>query len=183
MRGVEGKTGKHTFSFSYVLLILTVVTYLGSWIYASYSAEWRARKDIPQIDPILKIIKGLKQYQKINARFPASFEEVETAIWKHPTRPEYGSNGHSLVLRNYYYLYTFVNPTRCTIWAIPVGDHTDESNTYFLILTAEDREKWKGPALQLQEAAAISGTPSYAQLAMLGMIKQENPQPVRRAAR
>lgn len=183
MRGVEGKTGKRRFSFSYVLLILSVLSYVSASIYSSYAAEWRARKDVPQIDPILKIIKGLKQYQKLKARFPTSFDEVETAIWKHPTKPDYGANGRSIVLQNYYYLYTFVSSSRCTIWAIPVGEHTDESNTYFLILAAEDREKWKGPALELKEAATISGTPSYVQLSMLGMIKQENLQPVRRDTR
>jgi len=56
---------------------------------------------------------------------------------------------------------------------IPVGQHTEEANTYFLILTPDDREKWKGPPLDLKEAAAISGTPTYTQLAILGMIKQD----------
>ena len=50
---------------------------------------------------------------------------------------------------------------------------------YFLVLTPTGREKWKGPALQLKEAATISGTPTYAQLAILGMVKQD-PLPQRR---
>src|SRR5229473_788652 len=173
MRGVEGKTGKHRFGFSYALLALALVTYLGAWAYSSYAAEWKSKAQVPRIDPILKIIKDLRQYQKIKATFPPNFNELEAAIWKHPNPPNYGAYGRSLVLSNYYYFYTWVSPTRCTLWAFPVGPHTGEANTYFLVLTPDDREKWKGPALDLKEAAAISGTPTYAQLAMLGMIKQD----------
>jgi len=174
MRGVEGKAGKRRFGFSYALLVLSFVTYLGLWAYSSYAAEQRAKADVPRIDPILKVIKGLRQYQRINATFPPSFSEVEAVVWKHPNPPNYAANGHSLVLGNYYYFYTWVSPTRSTLWAIPVGPHTQEANSYFLILTPDDREKWKGPALELKEAATISGTPTYAQLGIMGMIKQDS---------
>jgi hypothetical protein len=180
MRGVEGKTGKHRFGFSYALLALAVATYLGVWAYSSYAAEWKAKAEAPRIDPILKVIKDLRQYQKIKATFPPSFNEVEAAIWKHPNPPNFGAGGRSLVLSNYYYLYTFVSPTRCTLRAIPVGPHTEEANSYFLVLTPDDREKWKGPALELKEAATISGTPTYAQLGIIGMVKQDSLPPKRR---
>jgi|SRR6267142_1959196 len=173
MRGVEGKVGKRRFGFSYGLLLIAIVTYLGTWGYSSYAAEWKARADVPQIDSILNIIKGLRQYQKVNATFPPSFNEVEATIWKRPNPPSYGVGGRSVVIRNYYYLYTFINPTQCTLWVLPVGHHTEEANSYFLVLTPDEREKWKGPTLDLKEAAAIAGTPTYAQLALLGMIKQD----------
>jgi hypothetical protein len=173
MRGVEGKTGKHRFGFSYALLALAVVMYLGVWAYSAYAEEWRAKADVPKIDPIFKIIKGLRQYQKMKATFPPSFNEVEANVWKHPSPPAFGLSGRSFVVGNYYYLYTFVSPTRCTLWAIPVGPHIEEANSYFLVLTTDDREKWKGPSLDLREASAISGAPTYTQLAMLGMIKQD----------
>jgi len=172
MRGVEGKTGKNRFGFSYCLLVLAVLIYFGTWAYSAYAAEWRAKSEIPKIDPVLKIIKGLRQYQKIKATFPNSFDEVEATVWKHPNPPPYGLGGRSVVLRNYYYLYTFISPTRSTVWAIPVGPKPEEANTYFLILTPDDREKWKGPAFDLKEVAVISGTPTYSHLALLGMIKQ-----------
>jgi len=174
MRGVEGKTGKRGFGFSYGLLLISVIAYLSAWGYSSYAAEWRAKATVPQIEPILAIIKGLRQYQKSQATFPNSLIEVEASVWKHSNPPSYGVGGRSIVLRNYYYLYTFMNPTRCTLWAVPVGPSTEEANSYFLILTPDDREKWKGPALDLKEAAALSGTPSYTQLALLGMIKQDS---------
>jgi hypothetical protein len=180
MRGVEGKTGKNRFGFSYALLALAGVTYLGVWAYSSYAAEWKAKAEAPRIDPILKVIKDLRQYQKIKATFPSSFNEVEAAIWKHPNPPNLGAGGRSLVLSNYYYFYTFVSATRCTLWAIPVGPHTEEANSYFLVLTPDDREKWKGPALELKEAATISGTPTYAQLGIIGMVKQDSLPPKKR---
>jgi hypothetical protein len=173
MRGVEGKTGKARFGFSYALMALAALVYLGALAYSSYAAEQKAKADTPKIDPVLKIIKGLRQYQKNKATFPPGFNEVEATVWKHPNPPAYGLNGRTVVLLNYYYFYTFISPTRCTLWMVPVGPHTEESNTYFLILTPDDREKWKGPPLDLKEASAITGTPTYAQLAMLGMIKQD----------
>lgn len=179
MRGVEGKTGKRSFGFSYALLAFAVVAYLGTWAYSSYAAEWKAKAQTPRIDPILKIIKDLRHYQRIKATFPQSFTDVEIAIWKHPKRPDYGAGGRSLVVSNYYYLYTWVSPTRCTLWAIPIGPRAEEAASYFLVLTPTDREKWKGPALHLKEAATISGTPTYAQLGILGMVKQD-PLPQRR---
>jgi hypothetical protein len=176
MRGVEGKTGKRRFGFSYVLLPIAIVTYLGTWIYSSYASEWRAKTQTPRIDPILKIIKDLRRYQRINATFPQDFNQLETAMWKHANPPEYGADSRSLVVSNYYYFYTLVSPTRCTLWAIPIGPHTGEANSYFLVLTPTDREKWKGPPLQLKEAAVISGTPTYAELGIVGMVRQDSPQ-------
>jgi hypothetical protein len=174
VQGVKGKTRQRRFGISYFLLVVALVTYLGVWGYSVLAADWKAKADIPNIDPVLTIIKGLRQYQKINATFPQTFDQVETQIWKHARPPEFGATGHSLVLKNYYYLYTFVSPTRGTLWAIPVGPRAGEASTYFLILTPTEREKYKGPPLDLKEAGAITGTPTYAQLGMLGMIKQES---------
>jgi len=173
MRGVEGKTGKHRFGFSYALLALMLLIYLGSWAYSAYAAEWRAKSQIPRVDPVLKIIKGLRQYQHDKVRFPPSFNEVEASYWKHPNPPAYGNSGRTVTVQNYYYYYTFLTPTRCSLWMIPVGPHIEESNSYFLILSPDDRRKWKGPAFSVKEAAAISGTPTYAELALLGMIEQD----------
>jgi hypothetical protein len=173
MPGVKGNIGKRRFGIAYILLMVAAVTYLGVWGYSALAADWKAKANIPKIDPILTIIKGLRQYQKINATFPQTFNEVETKVWKHARPPEFGANGHSLLLKNYYYLYTFISPTRCTLWAIPVGPRAGEASTYFLILTPTDREKYKGPPLDLKEASTITGAPTYAQLGLLGMIRQE----------
>ena len=173
MDGVKGKTHRRRFGISYVLLIVAVVTYFGVWGYSVFAADWKAKAGIPKIDPILTIIKGLRQYQKINATFPQTFDDVEARVWKHAVPPEFGANGHSLVLKNYYYLYTYISPTRCTLWAIPIGPRAGDASSYFLILTPTEREKYKGPPLDLKEAGAITGTPTYAQLGILGMIRQE----------
>ncbi len=173
MRGVEGKEGKRRFGFSYILLVLAVLVYLCVWGYSVFAAEWKAKAEVPQIDPILQIIKGLRQYQSVNAQFPQTFNQVEAVVWKHPNPLDYGAGGHSLVIKNYYYYYTSISPTRCTLWAIPIGSHAGEASSYFLILTPTDREKFKGPPLDLKEVSSISGAPTYTQLAMLGMIKQD----------
>ena len=174
MQGVQGKTRKRRFGISYLLLVVSVVTYFSVWGYSVLAADWKAKASVPKIDPILTIIKGLRQYQKIHATFPQTFNQVETQVWKHARAPDFGANGQSIVLKNYYYLYTFINHTRCTLWAIPVGPRAAEASTYFLILTPTDREKYKGPPLDLKEASTITGTPTYAQLAILGMIRQES---------
>jgi hypothetical protein len=173
MQGVKGKTHKRRFGISYLLLVVAVVTYFGVWGYSVFAADWKAKASVPRIDPVLTIIKGLRQYQKINATFPQTFNEVETQVWKHARPPDFDANGHALLLKNYYYLYTFISPTRCALWAIPVGSRASEESSYFLILTPTDREKYKGPPLDLKEASTITGAPTYAQLGMLGMIRQE----------
>ena len=173
MRGVERKEGKRRFGFSYILLVVAILTYLCVWGYSAFAADWRAKADIPQIDPILKIIKGLRQYQSINATFPQTFNQVEASVWKHAVPPDYGAGGRSLVIKNYYYFYTWIDPNRCTLWAVPIGPHVGEASSYFIVLTPTDREKFKGPPLDLKEASTISGTPTYSQLAMLGLIKQD----------
>src|ERR1700752_337983 len=121
MRGVEGKEGKRRFGISYVVLVLAIVTYLCTWGYTVFAAEWKARSETPQIDPVVKIILGLRQYQQNTASFPQSFNQVEEQVWRHPKPPPYGANGHTFVLRNYYYLYSLISPTRCSLWAIPIG--------------------------------------------------------------
>ena len=177
MRGVEGKEGKRRFGFSYVILVLAILTYLCAWGYSVFASDWKAKSDVPQIDPILTIIKGLRHYQQVHATFPQNFDQVEAEFWKHPHPPPYGSGGHSVVTKNYYYFYTWISPTRCSLWAIPLGAHNSESNSYFLVLTPNDREKFKGPPLDLKEASTITGVPTYTQLAILGMIKQDDPAP------
>ena len=135
MRGVEGKEGKRRFGFSYVLLVLAILTYLCAWGYSVFAADWKAKAEIPQIDPILKIIKGLRQYQQTTASFPQTFDQVESQVWKHANPPSYGSGGHTLVLKNYYYFYTWISPTRCTLWAIPLGSRASEASVSIDVTT------------------------------------------------
>jgi hypothetical protein len=171
VQGVEGKTGNRRIGFSYILFIISIVGYVVALGYSALASDWKAKAAMPQIDPILAIIKDLRQYQTINASFPQSFDQMEATRSK-PSK--YGTATRSLVVKNYYYLYTFIEPDRCTLWAIPIGPRASEASSYFLILTPTDREKFKGPPLDLKEVGAITGTPTYAQLGLLGMIKQES---------
>ncbi len=180
MRGVEGKEGKRRFGISYVILVLAILVYLCTWGYTVFAAQWKVRSEEPQIAPIVKIIGGLRQYQQTSGSFPPTFTQVEEAVWKHPKPPPYGSAGHTLVLKNYYYLYSFVRPARCTLWAIPVGPRAKEASSYFLVIAPAERKKFKGPALDLKQASTISGEPTYTELAMLGMVQQDDPQPKKR---
>jgi|SRR5215831_4542281 len=179
MRGVEGKEGKRRFGISYIVLGLGIVTYLCVWGYTVFASEWKERSEEPQIAPIVKIIRGLRQYQQNTASFPPTFNQVEAEVWKHPNPPPYGSGGHTLVLKNYYYLYSLISPTRCTLWALPVGTRAKEASSYFLVIAPKERKKFKGPALDVKQASTITGEPTYTQLAMLGMIQQNDP-PLRR---
>jgi hypothetical protein len=47
MRGVEGKEGKRRLGFSYILLVVAIVTYLCTWGYSVFAADWRAKADVP----------------------------------------------------------------------------------------------------------------------------------------
>src|SRR5438132_12175750 len=99
---------------------------------------------------------------------------------KNPKHPSYVTVWLTLVIKNYYYLYPWISPMRCTLWAIPLGAHASEASSYFLILTPADREKFKGPPLDLKEASTLTGAPTFTQLAMLGLLKQDSPPQTKR---
>ena len=177
MRGVEGKSGTRYFSASYILAIIGVVFYLGAWGYSAYSADFADRGAHPRLDAITTLIKGAQSYYTRTGSYPENFYKIEDLVWKHGAMPDYGERGVTLEYKNYYYLYTRAEDHVATLWAIPIGKYREEAPTYFVILRSpksdQPVEKWKGAALNMEEAAKISGAPTFNQLGVLGMTRME----------
>jgi hypothetical protein len=120
-----------------------------------------------------QIVKGLRSYHHQVGRFPQSFVELEARVWRHTRTPNFGDDGCSLSMANYYYLYYAVDASACTLWAIPVNKRREEGSTFFLALSPEIARRWKGAPLALDEIEKLPALPNPAQLAPLGLTEQQ----------
>lgn len=131
--------------------------------------QWREQAPRLAVD---SLVKALKAHHKQTGRFPADFRELEARVWKHKTQPDYGVDGRSFSVANYYYLYHFVDGSACTIWIIPIGPRRDEGSTHFLLLSPTSLRRWRGAPLSLDEARKLPGVPQYREMGLLGMTEQ-----------
>ena len=159
------------FRFTYFFLGFWILAVIGSYLYALWttSQQEKALQPRPAVD---QIIKALRTYQHQSGRFPENFVELETRVWRHSRQPNFGENGRSLSMANYYYLYYAVDPGTCTFWAIPINKRREEGSTFFLALSSETVRRWKGAPLALDEIKRLPAVPEPAQLALLGLIEQ-----------
>lgn len=157
-----------------VTLLLLVLTGL-AWGYSAY--ERSAAEDAKLPKPALnKILKDLRAYHKTQGRFPESFEEVQSEVWKLPRPPRFGDKGQSFTMRNYYYLLTRITPHAATVWAAPINEKYREGNTFFLVVYLDREEVWKGAALEPKDFVGLPTNPTEFQLVTMGLTKQESRQ-------
>ena len=159
------------FRFTYLFLGFWILAVIGSYLYALWttSQQEKALQPRPAVD---QIIKALRTYQHQSGRFPENFVELETRVWRHSRKPNFGEDGRSLSMANYYYLYYAVDPGTCTLWAIPINKRREEGSTFFLALSSETVRRWKGAPLALDEIKRLPVVPEPAQLALLGLTEQ-----------
>jgi hypothetical protein len=143
-------------------------------VYATVSLldAWRAGQQTPRLAAD-SLVKALRAHHRQTGRFPADFRELEARVWKHKKSPDFGADGRSLSVANYYYLYTRVNAEGCTIWIVPTGPRREEASTHFLLLSPTNLRRWKGAPLSLDEVRKLPPAPSYAEMAVLGMTEQQ----------
>ena len=65
------------------------------------------------------MVKALRAHHRQTGRFPQDFRELEARVWKHKNPPEFGVDGRSLSIANYYYIYYQVDANTSTIWERP----------------------------------------------------------------
>jgi hypothetical protein len=118
------------------------------------------------------LVKALRAHHRQTGRFPADFRELEARVWKRKNPPDFGADGRGLSVANYYYIYHPVNGGACAIWIVPTGPRRDEGSTHFLLLTPDDLRRWKGAPLSPDDVKRLPATPSYAEMAVLGMTEQ-----------
>ena len=174
---VDAKTG---FRFSYLILGVSIVSAVGSYAYSLWVTSQKEKASLPR-PAIDQIVKALRTYHHQVGRFPDTFIDLQTRVWRHKRLPPFGEDGHSLSMTNYYYVYYAIDATACCLWAIPINKRREEGSTFFLALTPEAARKWKGAPLRLEEMKHLPPVPDPAQLALLGLTEQSlsEPQPSR----
>jgi len=157
---------------TYIMLGICVLAVIASHLYGLWAAsqEERAMQPRPAVD---QIIKALRIYHQQMGKFPESFIELEGRVWRHKRTPNFGEEGRSLTIANYYYIYYLIDAGTCTLWSIPINKRREEGSTFFLALSSESARRWKGAPLTLDEIKRLPALPEPAQLALLGLTEQQ----------
>jgi hypothetical protein len=157
---------------TYVVLGFCLLALIASHLYGLWAAaqEEKAMLPRPAVD---QIIKALRSYHHQVGKFPQSFAELEGRVWRHRRPPNFGEDGRSLSMANYYYIYYLIDEGTCTLWAIPINKRREEGSTFFLALSTETARRWKGAPLALDEIKRLPALPEPAQLALLGLTEQQ----------
>jgi len=145
---------------------------VGVYIYSLWSEERERRAEIP-FDATKVMNRDLLKFHQKRGSFPEKLEDLEGVVWEKKER-HYVSKGRSMVHRNYFYLYSKINPHRFTLWAIPTGKVRDDALTLFLVGTPSSYRTWKGSALPVSDIEHLLPVPSSNKLYMLGLVEQPN---------
>ena len=156
---------------SLILAPLALTMLVGVYIYSLWSEEREWRAEIP-FDATKVINRDLLKFHQKRGSFPEKLEDLEGVVWEKKER-NYVSNGRSMVHRNYFYLYSKINPHRFTLWAVPVGKVRDEASTLFLVGGPSSDRTWKGPALPISDVESLRPAPSPHSLNSLGLVEQQ----------
>jgi hypothetical protein len=156
---------------SFVMFGVSVVALLVVYATAAILDAWRLREQTPRLAAD-SLVKALRTHHRQTGRFPSDFRELEARVWKHKKAPDFGADGRSLSIANFYYIYHPVDGRTCTIWIIPTGPLREEGSTHFLLLTPDNLRRWKGAPLSLDEVKNLPPVPLYQQMHLLGMTEQ-----------
>jgi hypothetical protein len=164
--------GKSRLRISFVMVGISLAALVVTYATVTIAAAWRAREQMPRLAAD-SLVKSLRAYHRQTGSFPADFRELEARVWKHQHVPDFGADGRSLTVANYYYIYYAVDASTCTIWIVPVGPRREEGATHFLLLTPDGLRRWKGAPLTLDEVKKLpAAVPQYSEMALLGMTEQ-----------
>ena len=157
-------------NISLVLAPLALTMSIGVYVYTLWSYERERAAEMP-FDATGAMNRDLLKFHEKRGSFPEKLKDLEGIIWEKKVR-NFASEGRSLSYRNYFYIYSRLNPHRFTLWAIPVGNLRDEGTTRYVVVTPESIRTWKGPPLSLSDLNLVSATPHLREFTFLGMTKQ-----------
>jgi hypothetical protein len=169
---VKQQPTRKKFRLSFLTLGISVAAFIISFVFVMVLGNWREREQTPRL-AVDSMVKALRKYHKQAGRFPADFRELEARVWKHKKAPDFGVDGRSLSVANYFYLYQQVEAGSATIWIIPTGPRREEGSTHFLLLRPDSLRRWKGVPLSLDKIKGLPAVPQRRQMALLGMTEQE----------
>ena len=163
---------KQNFKMTFVILGVSVLVLVISFAYGTWARTQRESQMAPRL-AAASLTKSLRQFQRQTGQFPDDLMQLEERIWKHSKLPDFGPTKRTLLVANYYYLYSKSAPMTCTVWAIPSGPKREEGSTHFLVITPEVIRHWKGPALSKNDIDNIAPAPTTNLLITLGMTEQK----------
>lgn len=158
---------------SLILAPLALTMLIGVYVYALWSEERERAAEIP-FDATGAMNRDLRKFHDKRGSFPEVLQDLEGVVWEKKHRT-YVSKGRAMFHRNYFYMYTRVDPHRFTLWAIPIGRQRDDAPTFHLVGTPDSHRMWKGPAVPIPDVEKLSFTPSPHNLNILGLVEQPNP--------
>jgi hypothetical protein len=156
---------------SFVTFVASLVALVVVYVSNTLTKVFSERRETPRLAAD-SLVKALRSHHSQTGRFPSDFRELEARVSKHKNPPDFGVDGRSLSIANYYYIYHRVDARTSTIWIIPTGPQRDEGATHFLLLTPDNLRRWKGAPLSLDEAKNLPPVPQYGQMSLLGMTEQ-----------
>jgi hypothetical protein len=156
---------------SLVLIPIVFLLVVGAYVYSLWAAERRRSADIP-VEGASMMMRDLLAFHEKRGSFPRDLKQLEGVIWENKRERNFSDGGRGFAHRNYFYLYTQLNPHRFTLWAIPMGDFRDEAPTWFFAATPDSYRRWKGPSLRPEDAGKISSNASPKELGILGLVEQ-----------
>ena len=106
--------GRSRLRISFVMVGISLVALVVTYATVTIAAAWRAREQMPRLAAD-SLVKSLRTYHQQTGSFPANFRELEARVWKHKQAPDFGVDGRSLTVANYYYIYYPVDASTCTI--------------------------------------------------------------------
>jgi hypothetical protein len=163
--------GKSRLRISVAMVGISLVALIVTYACVTIAAAWRAQKEMPRLAAD-SLVKALRTYYQQTGSFPTNFHELEARVWKHNKAVDFGVDGRSLSVANYYYIYYPVDAKTCTLWIVPTGPRREEGATHFLLLTPDGLRRWKGAPLSLDEVKKLPAIPQYREMAVLGMTEQ-----------
>ena len=169
MASPDEKTG---IRFTYLILGCSIAVFIGCYLYSLWTASQQEKALLPR-PAVDQIVKALRSYHHKVGKFPETFTDLESRVWRHIRTPDFGEDGRSLSMANYYYIYYLVDSGTCTLWAIPINKRREEASTFFLAISPETVRRWKGAPLTFDEIKRLPALPEPAQLALLGLTEQQ----------
>jgi len=145
---------------------------IGVYVYSLWAEERKRAAEIP-FDASGAMNRDLLKFHDKRGSFPQKLEDLEGVVWEKKDR-NYVSQGRSMFHRNYFYMYTRVDPHRFTLWAIPVGKLREDAPTFHFVGTPGSHRSWKGPAVPIHDVEKLPFTPSSHNLNILGLVEQPN---------
>ena len=156
---------------SLVLAPLALLLLAGAYIYTLWAAEQQKSKDLP-VEAVGMMMRDLLKYHEKLGSFTQNLSEMEGVIWEKKETRIFSLQNRGLIHRNYFYLFTRLDPHRSTVWAIPIGKLRDEAPSWFLTITPEACRRWKGPAISYDSVRKLNVEPSFVELSTLGLAEQ-----------